>query len=181
MSASRIWLHSFDSALGRVHCGCTETGLAIISIVDDAPHAFEHAVGRLFPDAEYLTGGSLNKRVENQVTAYANCRLKTFDLPLVWRGTEFRQRVLQAVATIPFGEVRSYGEVAMMVGHPRAARAVGTAMKGNHLPLVVPCHRVVAAHGIGGYGGTREAIEVKKQLLRHEGFDFRTLEPSRQR
>lgn len=174
-----IRLHSFSTAFGPIQCACTEHGLAAMSLVNDAPHRFTHLVQRLYPNADFEPGGQLCDRVEQQVAEYTANKRKRFALPLVWHGTDFQQRVLQAVSGIPYGEVRTYGEVAMMVGHPRAARAVGTAMAGNVLPLVVPCHRVVAAGGIGGYGRTRAGIEVKKKLLGHEGFDVTSLRPSK--
>ena len=84
------------------------------------------------------------------------------------RGSAFQQKVWEAIDKIPFGETRSYGEIAESIGHPGAARAVGTACGANPLMLFTPCHRVLAARGgIGGYGFC--GIEVKKKLLRIEG------------
>ena len=81
-------------------------------------------------------------------------------------GTEFQRKVWKAVEKIPFGETRSYGEIAMQIGHPRASRAVGAACGKNPMPLFIPCHRVVSSNGIGGYS---DNIEIKKTLLRLEG------------
>ncbi len=82
-------------------------------------------------------------------------------------GTEFQTRVWNAAAAIPFGTTVTYGELAEMAGNPRAARAVGTAMKHNPLPILIPCHRVIAANGkLGGFGG---GLDMKRWLLRHEG------------
>jgi len=96
---------------------------------------------------------------------FAGCR-QAFDLPLALCGTDFQLAVWNAIRRIPYGEVRSYGEVAMMAGYPRAARAVGTACRKNPVLLLVPCHRVVAADGPGGYGGRPD---IKRALLRLEG------------
>lgn len=82
-------------------------------------------------------------------------------------GTLFQRAVWRAVAEIPFGETASYGEVAMRVGRPGAARAVGYAVGHNPLPLFIPCHRVVASNGIGGYGGGR--LDLKRKMLALEG------------
>lgn len=85
-------------------------------------------------------------------------------------GGPFQRKVWAAVDAIPFGETRSYGEIAEAIGHPGAARAVGTACGRNPLMLFTPCHRVLAAQGrIGGYGFC--GIDVKKKLLRLEGHD----------
>ena len=76
----------------------------------------------------------------------------------------------RALRDVPRGEVVTYGELAGMAGRPRAARAVGSAMRDNPLPFVIPCHRVVAAGGrIGGYGGGRNAVALKRRLLEREG------------
>lgn len=82
------------------------------------------------------------------------CEGKFVDISLwVPTGQDFTSRVLQTCALIPWGEIRTYGQLADAVGSPRAARAVGQAMRRNPLPLLIPCHRVVSASGIGGYSG----------------------------
>ena len=95
-----------------------------------------------------------------------------FDVSLDLDGIEgFRRTVLETLsAKVSWGETVSYGELAGMAGRPRAARAVGSAMRHNPLPFVIPCHRVIAAgHRIGGYGGGRNAIALKRALLTREG------------
>lgn len=96
---------------------------------------------------------------------YAGTRQK-FDVPFVLTGSEWQKAVWQALTRIPFGETRSYAEVAAMVGRPKAARAVGRANATNRLPVVVPCHRVIGANGslTGFAGGTH----LKTRLLEHE-------------
>ena len=96
-------------------------------------------------------------------------------MPLDLDGVDgFRRTVLETlVREVGWGETVSYGELAAMAGRPRAARAVGTAMASNPLPFVIPCHRVVAAGGrIGGYGGGRNAVALKRSLLAREGVTF---------
>lgn len=80
--------------------------------------------------------------------------------------TEFERRVYEATRHIPFGKVATYGQIAMAIGKPKAQRAVGNALGKNPIGIVVPCHRVVASNGLGGYSG---GLEYKKKLLRHEG------------
>jgi methylated-DNA-[protein]-cysteine S-methyltransferase len=102
-------------------------------------------------------------------------RSQTFDLPLDLDTVDgFRRTVLATLArNVGWGETVSYGELAVMAGRPRAARAVGTAMASNPLPFVIPCHRVIAAGGrIGGYGGGRNAIALKRSLLAREGVSL---------
>jgi methylated-DNA-[protein]-cysteine S-methyltransferase len=99
-------------------------------------------------------------------------RRHRFDVPLDLDGIDgFRRTVLETLGRdVPWGETVTYGELAVMAGRPRAARAVGRAMAGNPVPFVVPCHRVIAAGGrIGGYGSGRNAIDLKRALLAREG------------
>jgi len=103
-----------------------------------------------------------------QIMRYLQAAKSTFDLPLEQHGTAFQQRVWQAIAKIPCGETRTYGELAHQVGS--GPRAVANACGANHLPLVVPCHRVVAQNGIGGFmQGQQGGLLIKQWLLRHEG------------
>lgn len=88
--------------------------------------------------------------------------------PLAIRGTTFQQKVWMTLTTIPFGETRTYSEVAKQVGSPRASQAVGQACRRNPFPLVIPCHRVItASQGIGGYCGVAQSAR-KIRLLAHE-------------
>ncbi len=84
-------------------------------------------------------------------------------------GTKFQRAVWEGVSTIPKGEVLTYGELAERIGYPGAARAVGQAVGSNPIPLLIPCHRVVASNGIGGFGGD---IELKRRLLEAEGVRY---------
>jgi len=95
---------------------------------------------------------------------------RTFRLRLDTRGlTDFQRAVLRAAARIPYGQTESYGEIARKLRRPLAARAVGQALGANPLPLVIPCHRVLGAHGaLGGYSAAR-GVTVKRWLLRLEG------------
>ncbi|HET7676821.1 MAG TPA: methylated-DNA--[protein]-cysteine S-methyltransferase [Candidatus Limnocylindrales bacterium] len=95
--------------------------------------------------------------------------LDTRDLP------GWDRRVLEAVRAIPWGSTATYGEIARRVGSPRASRAVGGAVGRNRFWLLVPCHRVVAADGLGGYGGGLWSLELKRQLLEREGVDVARL------
>lgn len=102
-----------------------------------------------------------------QLDAYFDRKIHIFDLPMAPNGTEFQQRVWAAMTMIPYGQTRSYGDLARQVGS--GARAVGTACGLNPLPILIPCHRVLAAGGaLGGYSGD-EGVETKRRLLRLEG------------
>lgn len=105
-------------------------------------------------------------RVREELSEYAAGRRVTFEAPLALDGSEWQRVVWRELTRIPFGETRSYGEIADALGRPGAARAVGRANATNVLPLVVPCHRVIAADGtLGGFNG---GLHLKSRLLNHE-------------
>ncbi|HRQ65474.1 MAG TPA: aldo/keto reductase [Xanthomonadaceae bacterium] len=103
------------------------------------------------------------KKAQTQLGEYFAGRRRDFNLPLAASGTEFQQRCWQALMDIPFGETRSYADIARAIGQPKAVRAVGLANNRNPLPIVVPCHRVIGADGsLTGYGG---GLKAKRWLL----------------
>jgi methylated-DNA-[protein]-cysteine S-methyltransferase len=110
-----------------------------------------------------------------QLVAYFAGRLACFDLPLAPAGTPFERRVWAAMREIPFGETRRYGELAMEVGS--APRAIGRACGHNPIPIVIPCHRVLARGGIGGYSGG-SGLETKRTLLALEAAGLPPIERS---
>lgn len=162
----RLFLHSFDTPIGTIRTATTEKGLALISLPGESQRFFEGRIEKLFSECEIRSGGKINKQAEKQLTAYLEGRLKKFTLELDIHASPFYKKVLKRVAKIPYGKTMSYGEIACAVGHPRAYRAVGTANANNNLPLVIPCHRVVASTGLGGFGG---GLQMKKRLLKLEG------------
>ena len=103
-----------------------------------------------------------------QLEEYFAGKRKTFDLPLVPKGTEFQQKVWKALQEIPYGETRTYGEIAAAIGNPKAARAVGMANNKNPIGILIPCHRVVGANGkLVGYAGGMEKKEFLLELERN--------------
>ncbi len=101
-------------------------------------------------------------RARDQLHAYFDGEAMTFDLPLSPAGTAYQQRVWAALCRIPFGEVRTYAEIARQAGG--GPRSVGGANSTNPIPILIPCHRVVAAVGLGGYSGG-EGLDTKRSLL----------------
>jgi O-6-methylguanine DNA methyltransferase len=101
-----------------------------------------------------------------QLGRYFDGMLAQFDVKLDMRGTPFQRRVWEALLDVPFGEVRSYKDIAEAIGQPKAVRAVGGANNKNPIPLIVPCHRIIGASGaMVGYGG---GLPIKTHLLEHE-------------
>jgi methylated-DNA-[protein]-cysteine S-methyltransferase len=117
--------------------------------------------------------------VAAQLHEYFRGQRRAFDLPLAPRGTEFQQDVWRALQRIPYGETRSYSDVAREIGRPAAIRAVGAANGANPIPIVIPCHRVVGSNGsLTGFGG---GIETKRWLLALESPQRVIQPPPRQR
>ena len=118
------------------------------------------------PLASSLPSSTLLAKAGSQLEAYFRQQLTEFDLPLNPEGSGFQKRVYQAMVDIPYGETATYGELAEQVGG--SAQSVGSACGANPIPIIIPCHRVVSAKGLGGYSGDG-GIETKIKLLRMEG------------
>jgi methylated-DNA-[protein]-cysteine S-methyltransferase len=104
-----------------------------------------------------------NQRVTAELEAYFSGKLHQFSVPLDLRGTDFQRKVWELLLGIPYGETRSYGDIARMLGRPTASRAVGRAVGTNPIAIIVPCHRVIGANGdLVGYGG---GLYKKRALL----------------
>ena len=104
-----------------------------------------------------------NKEVLSQLKKYVKGELKRFDCPLDMQGNLFENKVWSSLIKIPYGQTRSYKDIAEAIGHPKAFRAVGNANGANPVPIIVPCHRVIESNGgLGGYGG---GVLLKKRLL----------------
>ena len=121
---------------------------------------------------EFLWGGGgtdvtpLLLAAETQLAEYFSGKREVFDLPLAPKGTPFQKSVWHALCDIPYGETRTYGEIARVVGNEKASRAVGMANHRNPIPVIIPCHRVIGANGtLTGYAG---GLERKTLLLRLE-------------
>ncbi|OYY50056.1 MAG: cysteine methyltransferase [Methylophilaceae bacterium 17-44-8] len=109
-------------------------------------------------------------QIAAQIEGYLINPNSNFNLPLVFKGTPFQRKVWGMISAIPSGQTRTYGEIAQQLGS--GPRAVANACGANHLPLVVPCHRVVAKTSLGGFmRGLDEGVKIKKWLLKHEGAD----------
>jgi methylated-DNA-[protein]-cysteine S-methyltransferase len=153
-----MWM---DSPIGKLKLVATDDGLAGILWAKERPNRV-----RLHVEAEDRTHPVLVD-TERQLAEYFAGQRTTFTLRLDPVGTPFQRKVWDALLTIPFGETRSYREIAAQIGSPRAVRAVGAANGRNPLSIVAPCHRVIGATGkLTGFAG---GLEVKAYLLEMEG------------
>ncbi|MBN2470218.1 MAG: methylated-DNA--[protein]-cysteine S-methyltransferase [Anaerolineae bacterium] len=156
-----------DAPFGPLMLAASEKGLAYLSACTRGEY---ERFKREHPAPESGRAAEILEEARRQVAEYYAGRRRAFDLPLDLSGqTPFRESVLRACASIPFGQTVTYGELAARAGHPGAARAAGGAMAHNPIGLVIPCHRVVGCdrglHGFSAPGG----LEAKAALLRHEG------------
>jgi len=154
-----------ETPLGTYSMVSSRWGIVVLKPVKQ----FDRFIRRLsHPDITLEYGGTPAFDMAHQLDDYFTGRRRRFDLPLDLRGTPFRRRVWDVLLTIPWGETRSYGDVAAALGMPHAARAVGGAVGTNPLSIVVPCHRVIGSNGsLTGYGG---GLDRKTSLLELEGI-----------
>ncbi len=166
---NKLYLHSFETKWGTFRTAATDKHLVLVALPGESKETFDDRIAERFGQYEVGRGGGINRQAELEIKTYLEGRLKKFTVKFDIKGAPFHKKVLNYVARIPFGQTKTYGEIAALVGHPRASRAVGTANARNNLPLIVPCHRVVGSSGLGGYGG---GLNLKKKLLEHEGIHF---------
>ena len=158
---------SMDSPFGPLLLASTKRGLVRVGLPNqDADTLLVDLAERVSP--RVIEAPAELDEVRRELDLYFAGKLDHFDLPLDWRlSTGFRQRVLRAIDRIPYGQTRSYTEMARRAGNERAVRAAGSACGSNPIPLVVPCHRVLRTSGaLGGYGG---GLPMKQALLELEG------------
>jgi methylated-DNA-[protein]-cysteine S-methyltransferase len=151
-----------DSPVGPLLLAVTEAGLCRISF-DPEPDRETDELARTF-GVRVLRGPREVDRVRRELEEYFEGRRRTFDLPLDLRGRSgFSREILDRLTRVPYGEVTTYKSLAVEAGKPLAARAVGTVMNRNPIPIVLPCHRVVGSNGsLVGYGG---GLDRKRLLL----------------
>jgi methylated-DNA-[protein]-cysteine S-methyltransferase len=164
-----VWIGVLEgSPLGTVWVAASERGLAAVEI-EDQPEALHKNLRRLGFDLP-IRDDTRTAQAAQEIGEYLAGQRTSFDFPIDWSVlTPFQERALRATFAIPYGQVRTYGEIAVEIGSPRAARAVGRAEATNPMPLVIPCHRVVGSDGeLHGYGAG-QGLMTKEWLLRLEG------------
>ncbi len=153
MAPTPLSYFTYHMPLGRLTIG--SNGQALTSI------AFGE---QLLPGEKRAT--ELTNRAANQLQEYFAGKRHSFDLPLAPEGTDFQKRVWKAIEEVPYGQTRSYSDIARAVGNPTACRAVGGANNRNPLPIIIPCHRIIGTNGaLVGYGG---GAKIKSYLLKLE-------------
>lgn len=168
VGADFVRLAWIETPLGPMVAGATAEAICLLEFTDRRLIETQVETIRSRFRRPMLPGESpLLERLREQLAGYFAGERRDFDVPLDYRGTEFQQRVWSGLLRIPYGETRSYADLASDIGQPQAARAVGHANGLNRISVVIPCHRVIAADGsLGGYGG---GLWRKLRLLETEG------------
>ena len=162
----RVYTAEFESPVGTLRVASTDDGLAYLQLPRASGRGFEGWLARHAPDACATQGWSANRVAIGQVRDYLEGKRTEFDLPLDLRATDFQKTVYERMSKIAYGETLTYAELAEEVGRPSAVRAVGAASGANPIPLVIPCHRVIAKGGhLQGYAG---GVRMKGRLLAME-------------
>ncbi len=161
------YTHTFESPCGPLICVVDEAG-AVVRIEFVKGREAQRITEKMkAAGADIVEDPERTAEVQRQLAEYFAGERREFDLVLAPQGTDFERAVWKELEKIPFGETRTYGEIAGILGRPGAARAVGRANGANPIPIVVPCHRVIGADGsLTGFGG---GLEVKSRLLELEG------------
>ena len=166
-----IRTYEFESPVGRMRLGSTEKGLCWVELPGSGGRGFAGWLRAQVPDAKVVVDEASNCSAREQLFEYLAGERIHFELPLDLRATRFQHSVYDELLTIPYGETRSYADVAREIGNPKAVRATGTANGANPIPLIIPCHRVIASGGgLGGYGG---GLPLKRKLLAMESSRVR--------
>jgi O-6-methylguanine DNA methyltransferase len=160
-----IYYSSFHSPLlKKVFVASTERGVCMVDFFS-TERTFLGRLKERFP-GKMIRDVRKNRNILNQLRKYLKGDLKRFNCKLDLKGTPFQKIVWLALTKIPYAQTRSYKEIAQMIGHPKAFRAVGNANGQNSIPLIIPCHRVI--ENKGGLGGFGHGVKIKKQLLDFE-------------
>ena len=167
-----FWTKMHDTPLGDIILVEEDGELREISISKQEKSDLEiqDSLEEIDPDVYQQDSPFLN-RVESELREYFAGKRETFDVPIKFAGTEFQESVWKVIASIPFGKTISYGEIGDRIKKPNAARAIGNACGNNPIPIIVPCHRVLASDGkLGGYSS---GLDNKRALLDLENIAWK--------
>lgn len=152
-----------DSMIDELYLIAEDNQLEVIHLGEEDFHRHEDVSMLTYQPAHPIL-----EEVAQQLQEYFTGKRKTFDLQLTMCGTNFQRAVWEQLKLIPFGETRSYQDIANAVENPKAVRAIGQANKANRFPIIIPCHRVIGKNrSLTGYAGTR--VDIKEKLLEFEG------------
>lgn len=151
-----------NTPIGRLGIYAVKEGIVFVSLPGKTHQEVLEWCSKSLGEEDSIQSEEWCAEAKTQIHDFLQGNRTTIDCNYLLVTSPFRLKTLETICTIPYGETRTYGQVAKMVNNPRAARAVGTANATNPLPLIIPCHRVLASNGIGGYGGRPD---IKQWLL----------------
>ncbi|MBB6214613.1 methylated-DNA-[protein]-cysteine S-methyltransferase [Anaerosolibacter carboniphilus] len=162
----KVYYTKFMSNLGEMFIASSDLGVCRLKLESERVESFFDWMKRNF--VEVQENNEMNLEVIRQLSLYGKGQLKEFDLKLHLIGTPFQKLVWNGLRTIPYGEVASYKDIALLIGSPKGFRAVGMANNRNPIPIIIPCHRIIGHGGdLVGYGG---GLDMKMKLLQLEGI-----------
>jgi O-6-methylguanine DNA methyltransferase len=167
---SEIYCCKIESSGLTIYTASSKRGAVNIGLCLGKGHDCLKYFKKIFPLDIVKKDKAINRPLIEAIETALDGKTLCNDLKLDIHCTPFQRMVLEKIALIPYGQTRTYGEVAAIVGRPGCARAVGQVMKRNPLPIIFPCHRVVAARGLGGFSG---GSVLKRYLLERESFSKR--------
>lgn len=159
---------------GPLMVAVTNQGVCRIEFTGQTPFEIEEMLRRLQPEAWIKRDRLMTAAIVQELQSYLQRKLNRFTLPIDWRfvAGDFQRQVLKLTSRIPYGQVYTYGEIAKKIGKPKSSQAVGQALGANPIPILIPCHRVVASGGkLGGFSGRagEDGLNLKRRLLQLEG------------
>ncbi|CAM3154616.1 methylated-DNA--[protein]-cysteine S-methyltransferase [Sporolactobacillus spathodeae] len=172
MQSEGVHIHESTTKIGPISLAMFQNRLCWIDFGSwtETRTIFEKWTGKAGLPDSWLRDDAAFTAIDQQIDDYLAGKRHSFDCPILLIGTEFQKKVWRALETIPYGETRTYSDIAAQIGKPGASRAVGGANNKNPLPLIIPCHRVIGKDGtLTGYGG---GLEIKQALLEIETQDL---------
>ncbi|OEF98986.1 [Fe-S]-binding protein [Vulcanibacillus modesticaldus] len=169
-SSRVVYYTEMDSKIGPLTIAATNKGVCWIDFgkIEDTLYYLQRWAKRWINTEQVVFAQNELDDVKRQLHEYFNRDRKEFDLDVDLYGTPFQKLVWESLLMIPYGEVRTYKDIAIQINSPQSVRAIGGANHNNPVPIIVPCHRVIGSNGnLVGYGG---GIEIKKILLELEGY-----------
>jgi len=161
-----IYYTSFPTSIGRIYLAATEKGICKVSL-NPVPASFKQGS----KCTSIVRNNMYFKAIKNEILTYLSGEPASFKkYAVILDGTDFQKKVWRALSHIPYGKVLTYKQAAEKIGAPNAFRAVGSACGANELPIIIPCHRVVASNG--SLGGFSSGLKLKRFLLRLEGVEL---------
>ena len=148
----------YNSPIGKIYIIYNEEGITKLELFEVNFENYHNMHNEVIRDESSV----MFIKATQQLTEYFDGKRIKFELPICIQGTKFQKQVWEALLEIPYGETRCYGDIANIIGRPKAARAIGQANRVNTLPIIIPCHRVIGKNGsMVGYAGTHTDMKVK--------------------